>query len=280
MRAVGLTRRAERALPFSHPLCAVNRTEETEIEIKLVVISDRTEEILEWIAARGELDGFSLVSMTEQSIRDIYFDTPGHALRAADLALRVRRVNWASVLALKGKSRRVGDAIERFEAERPWSAAGLADIVRLLSQHGAPLAADPPPAVHDPETTLQALDLLPFQERLTQRARRHIVDRERAVVGELAIDRSVFALGEHRVRHFEIEMEATGPASLAAMATVSKALLAAWPDELRVWEHSKVATGRAIEHLFATRPPALLLNRSGGLNSAAYDAMDRWLRAV
>lgn len=258
----------------------MNRPEETEIEIKLVVISDRTEEILERIAASGEFAGFSLVSMAEQSIRDIYFDTPAHALRAVDLALRLRRVNWTSVLGLKGKSRRVGNAVERFEVERPWSAEGLAEIARLLRQHGAPLAHDPPPVVHDPEPTLQAIDLLPFQERLTQRARREIVDRERAVVGELDIDRAVFALEGHRVRHFEIEIEATGSENLAAMAVVSEALLAAWPDELRVWEHSKVATGRAIEHLLATRPPALLLTRSGGLNGAAYDAMDRWLRAA
>ncbi|WP_169923918.1 CYTH domain-containing protein [Sulfurifustis variabilis] len=258
----------------------MNPTEDIEIESKLVVISDRTEEILEGIAATGELAGLTLVPMTEQSIRDIYFDTRSHALRAADLALRLRRVNWTSVLGLKGKSRRVAGAIERLEVERPWSADGLAEIAGLLRRYGAPVAEGAtPPAVHEPEPALESLGLLPIQERLTQRARRQIVDRERAVVGELAIDRSVFVFEGSRVRHFEIEIEAAGRERFGGMAALSAALLAAWPGELRPWEHSKVATGRAIEHLMATRPPALLMGSSGGFNEAAYEAMDRWLRA-
>lgn len=254
--------------------------DETEIEAKLVVVSDRADEILEHLAGAGEFGGLTLIPMTEQSIRDVYYDTPAQALRAADLALRVRQVNWTLTLGVKGRARRVGPAIERLEIERPWSGAALGEILGVLRQHGVAIEAElPPEPVHEPAPTLGAAGLVPFQERFTQRARRQIVDRERAIVGELAIDRAVFAFDAVRVRHFEIEIEAEGRQALDAVSALAAALLAAWPGELRTWDHSKVATGRAIEHVMATRPPALLLTRTGGLNAAAYDAMDRWLKA-
>lgn len=257
----------------------MSRAAETEIETKLVVVSERPDEILERIAGTGELAGFSLVAMTEQSIRDVYYDTPAQLLRAADLALRVRQVNWTLTLGLKGRSRRLGAAIERLEIERPWSAAGLAEVLAALARLGVVVGAGAPgEPVDEPEAALRALGLAPFQERLTQRARREIADRERAHLGELALDRAVFAFGRERVRHYEIEIEAPGAQALDGTAALATALLTAWPGELRPWEHSKVATGRAIEHLVATRPPALLLNRAGAPTAAAYDAMDRWLR--
>jgi len=253
-----------------------------EIEATLILMPDQVEAVLQPLRALTSIAGYRLRPGNTQRIHDLYVDTVDAALRHQDLALRVRRVDSARLIALKGKSRlRGAGEVERLELERPWSLGALAEILQALVDNGIELR---PPATGladgEPEAVLDKAGLVIVQERDTQRMLRDVFDPDQdghQPVGELAIDESIYHLGGRDVRHDEIELEGKVPDAFPGLNTVVEALLKRFGPAVRRWEHSKLATGHAIAKLLQHDAP-LVLDGSGRLQPDAYIAIDRYLK--
>ena len=258
------------------------RQHATEIEATLILMPDRVEAVLQPLRALTSIAGYRLRPGKTQRIHDLYLDTVDAALRQQDLALRVRRVDSARLIALKGKSRRRGAGeIERLELERPWSLDALAEILQALADNGIELRPSAMgPADGEPEAVLDKAGLVIVQERDTQRMLRDVFAREQdghRLVGELAIDKSIYHIGGRDVRHDEIELEGKVPGAFPGLNAVVEALLKRFGPAVRRWEHSKLATGHAIAKLLQHDAP-LVLDGSGRLPPDAYTAIDRYLK--
>ncbi len=252
-----------------------------EREASLAVVSDRPGAVADRIAALRELDGRRLEPLPARELRDVYVDRPGGELAAAGLALRVRtRDDGTRLLGLKGDERRLeGGGTDRLEVEGPWGEETLARVRSALATAGLPSDWLPTPA--GPGTPADALGGLGWrvvQDRCTVRRRRRLTGPDGgagdgAAAGELAVDEVRFRPAGRPAVHREVEVEAPPEGELASGAV--EALLGRFPDDLRRWEPSKLATGRALERLFGEAGDADgWTDADGALRPAAYDRLE------
>lgn len=252
-----------------------------EREASLAVVSDRPGEVADRIAALRELDGRRLEPLPHRELRDVYLDRPGGDLAAAGMALRVRtRGDGTRLLGLKGDERRLeGGGTDRLEVEGAWGEETLSRVRSALEAAGLPSAWLSVPA--DPGTPADALGGLGWrvvQDRRTVRRRRRLTGPGRGAgdgeaAGELTVDEVRFRPAGRPAVHREVEVEASPGRELPAGAV--EALLARFPDGLRRWEPSKLATGRALDRLFGEGGDAdVWTDADGALRPAAYDRLE------
>ena len=65
----------------------------------------------------------------------------------------------------------------------------------------------------------------------------------------LAIDSVLYRPGRKEIRHHEVEIEAKMDTGVAAIMLITNGLKAMFADVLRMWDHSKLAIGFALEQL-------------------------------
>jgi hypothetical protein len=121
-----------------------------------------------------------------------------------------------------------------------------------------------------------------IQDRETQRQVRNVHPAGEGggpVLAELAVDAVRYRVRGMAVLHHEVEIEAKADVGASALAPVVDGLMAAFGDALRVWPHSKLAIGFALEALAARDALAGLLGPGGALAPAGYKAIDRYLGA-
>jgi inorganic triphosphatase YgiF len=255
-----------------------------ETEVALVIVSPEPQAVAARIAALRSLAGYALVPRDDVQIHDLYFDTPDRAFAPQRLALRLRRTGAGWLVALKGPSTPTAwGGVARLELEEPWSRQALAEIVAALDARGIDLPgrdarADGVP----PHDALARLGLVVIQDRKTQRQVRNVQpagEDAGPALAELAIDAVRYRVQTLAVWHHEVEIEAKAEAGAGALAAMVDGLMAGFGDALRVWPHSKLAIGFALEGLAARGDLAGLVGPDGGLAPAAYGAIDGWLGA-
>ncbi|MGH2723711.1 MAG: CYTH domain-containing protein [Actinomycetota bacterium] len=217
----------------------------SEDEGALVVRASDPEEVAGRLEALDSVGGYRLEPGPTLRIRDRYVDTADGDLGARRIALRVREVDGATLLTLKGSSRTTGHGThQRLEIEEPWSEPALARAMEELRTMGVPLEVRAGGAT--PVEALESVGLRVVQDRETERTVRHVLADGPAA--ELAIDRVTYHLGEAAPRLLEVEVEAKRPGASGVLHDVIDALDHEWP-ELRRWPHSKLAIGKALERL-------------------------------
>ncbi len=131
-----------------------------------------------------------------------------------------------------------------------------------------------------PRQVLTDLGFQVIQDRKTHRQVRNIIraDTEGSpVLAELVIDSVLYHLGRKQIRYHEVEIEAKTDTGVAAIGPITKGLQAAFGDVLKVWDHSKLAVGFALEGLLTQGDLEGLLDLDGNLTPAAYDKIDDYL---
>ena len=246
-----------------------------EREATLAVASREPGRAADRVARLEELAGLRLEPLPERRIRDVYLDRPAGELRAAGLALRLRREDGRDpVLAVKGDERRLeGGGTDRLEVEASWGEEALGRVREALTEAGLPpdwLLEGPAPG--DPLDRLLARGWRPVQERTTRRRPRRLVASDGRTAGELAVDEVRFRAGGRTVVHREVEVEAAADADPPGRA--ADALREGFPGDLRPWDHSKLATGRALQRLLEGGDPDTWLGPEGGLRPEAYDRLE------
>lgn len=248
-----------------------------EREASLAVVSTHPVRVADRIAALRELAGFRLSPLPDRGLRDVYLDRPDGALGEAGLSLRLRSTDGgAPELAVKGDERRLpGGGVDRLEREAPWSDEALAAAAEVLSRAGLspdllPRRAGDASAVE----RLRAGGWHVVQERRTRRRARTLRPGGGAgdAAGELAVDEVRFDPDGGPAIHREVEVEAAPGGDLPP--GVVEALLGRFPDDLRPWDPSKLATGRALERLLEGDAPDRWLAPDGSLLPEAYDRIE------
>jgi hypothetical protein len=98
------------------------------------------------------------------------------------------------------------------------------------------------------------------------------------VLAELAIDSVVYYFGGQEIHHHEVEVEAKERGSSSVIKTVAESLVAMYRPALRRWDHSKLATGKAIEQMLREGALEGLLDAHNNLKPVAYDKIDDYLK--
>jgi hypothetical protein len=251
-----------------------------ETEATLIILSESPDCISRTLATRPSLGGHELEQQKVQAIRDRYFDTPDGALGARGYALRLRESGTGQLIALKGSGRTTGQfSTVRLEIEGSWSQGALEAIVNELQKQGG-LSIQLPIDLNggQPDEVLRSIGFCTLQDRETER--QLFVVHERGTgnrIAEIAVDSVTYHLSSGEAVHRELEVEAINEQGVAELDRMIQALLERFPGALRPWQHSKLATGLALERQLAGRERPAQLRPDGSLLPAAYDHIERTL---
>lgn len=233
-----------------------------EIEAALAIVSDPegfSRRIAGMSIASGPLRPmrFHMEQRSERIFHNTYLDTPDRVLDAKRFTFRVRRrSNGKQRMTVKGPPKFGRNGVtSRLEIQADVRYDGL---LELLSQMGLQI-------VQEQKVRRQAYDIL------------DLVDSSLPPLAELAIDAVEYTVQDSEnsaprtVRFHEVEVENKG-IDAACIENVVDWLLEVFGDQLRVWTHNKLATGRAIEADYRR------FKESGDLTPAAYSRVQECLR--
>jgi len=245
-----------------------------EAEAVLMMVADDPAALIAEVSALDSIAGLSLGPTVALQADDSYFDSPDKALTGRGLALRLRRLPDRSLIGLKGEEMWTEKGVLRLELEAPWSSNSLADVLHELGFREVRLTW-PGTAITgaDPQDVLASMDLAAFQTRQLSRCARPVLDADGDAVAELAVDTVTQEVAATRLTYREIEVEAADASSAAVVSDLSEALLAAFPDGLMAWSHSKLATGIALERMAVSNGLAGIVASDGNLTPSGVEAL-------
>ena len=171
-----------------------------ETEIALVICSEDPTRVAAGIAELTHLAGYRLVDSGTRDFHDHYFDTRDRCLRRGGMSLRLRGVESATLITLKGPARELpGGVLERLEIEEAWSRRSLARVLQELARRDIDLPLPPPSRQPDPlpAKLLAMMGLLTVQHRRNQRTVRMVLSTESTAslpLAELVIDQVTYYL--------------------------------------------------------------------------------------
>lgn len=248
-----------------------------EEELTLLIASENPESIVQAVADLTRLGRFSLIAREPRIIHDVYYDRIDGSLGAKGWAFRIREVNAARVVTLKGPpSPNEWGGVQRIEFEAQWSRDALDAVMDLMAVSGV----RPPERgwtfdLSDPYATVESLGMRAIQDRETVRQVRDIVPDDHdsgSSIAELVIDSVTYHFRDIDVGHYELELEAGSPEAPRIIGDLAKLLLEMFGASLRPWNMGKTATGKRLERLLAQGIVARLM-KDGKLLPAAYDHM-------
>ena len=217
-----------------------------EVELKLSVIGDDPDALLDEVAGLRQVGGLRLEPADDHQLRDVYWDLPDGGLRALHLSLRLRQIDDQTVFTAKGGTSNSDGLFRRYELEVPATPENWIELRAVLVGEGVMLGDGV--SGNGPEVWLRAAGLTPTQDRSTRRTIRYAypdttTDRPLA---ELALDRTRFDFGRVMVDYWEIEVEQLGEGD-DAPRELGRALISLYPDRLEPSTMGKYSRGLAIE---------------------------------
>jgi hypothetical protein len=251
-----------------------------EIEAALIVSADAPQAIGQRLAGLRALAEFCLLPRAAETIEDIYFDTADRSLAARLIALRVRRLDGATLVTMKADSHRTAAGEDRLEIEFRWSSSALHHVVSELRSRGVGVPAPPGElGSADPAAVMASLGLEQVQTRMTTRTPRDVVARgaQSEPLAELAIDAVTYRFDAGRVRLLEVEVEAKGGGDAGTVERIIACLRDEFPSQLRPWPYGKLPTGQAIQELAAQGQLDGLTSQDGMLRPAACERIAEFL---
>lgn len=255
-----------------------------EIEAALIIYHEHPDHYIDEISVLASIGRFELVFEATQIIHDLYFDTSTEKLKKNGLALRIRKVGDHQYITMKGDSRpTVWGGHSRLEIEQAWSKAALITIMQELNDRKIQLPQlDDQWDFFDSQKVLNKIGLEIIQQRCNQRRIRNIVssrNKTSPVLAEMAIDTVAFQIEGQIVHLHELEIESKSAEGVKAVEEIVGELLKKYELILRKWDHSKLATGKAIEKLFETGILDYFVDDFSNLTPAGYDKIDAYLKS-
>ena len=218
-----------------------------EVELKLSVIGDDPDRLLDEIAQLDQLGSLHLGPPQEHHLRDIYWDLPDLGMRDHRLSLRLRQIDDRTVFTAKGGTSNSEGLFRRYELEVPATAENWLAVRDALNVEG--MHFDGQVTGDDPAVWLRDAGLTATQDRSTRRTVRHAFARpdDPRALAELCLDRTSFDFGKTRVDYWEIEVEELGGHGEEAPREIGRALIARYPGRLEPSTMGKYSRGLVIE---------------------------------
>ena len=252
-----------------------------ESEAALLVVSRSPERTIRRLGALRHAGKFELRPRGVETIRDTYLDTPDGRLGAKRIALRTRETERGTLVTLKATGRARGGVSSRSELELPLNSTNAGRVLRALTRLG--IEGEMPSARELVARRWLASGsmLVPSQVRTTRRMLRDVFrlgGASRRRVAEMAVDRVLYSFTGARVSLEEVEVEAKDKGTARDVRDFVGALQALFKGELRPWEHSKLATGKALEERHRSGRLASLVTSTRRLKTTGVSALSRQLR--
>jgi len=215
-----------------------------EVELKLTVVSEDPDFVLDRIAQLGRVGPYAFGPAVDHHLHDIYWDLPDSSLRAQHLSIRLRQIDDRLVFTAKGGTSSDGGLFRRYELEVPATVENWHDLKRVFRDEGVGLRDGD--AGGGPADWLTASGLIVTQDRATRRTVRYgyLVDSDEAAV-EMALDRTQFRFGELTREYREIEIEQIDPD--ASLSEIGAELVTMFPGQLELSTMGKYSRGLLIE---------------------------------
>ena len=253
-----------------------------EQEATLVIVGEQPDAIARQIADLQKLAEYRLIQRDALNIRDVYWDFPDGRLAANHIALRLRYHDKKPLITLKGPSQnaRFSGGLSRSEFEMPWSDSAFSEVLSKLQAQGLITSAAPDFGGIGPDPAFKAVGLKTVQVRRTRRLVRDVAgptDRKSNVLAELSIDTTTFEFNDLGIVHHEIEIETKARGGELAAEGLVTALVQLFPQNLRSWKYSKLATGKALADLVDAGTADQLLGDGNVLLPSAYDMIAKYL---
>jgi inorganic triphosphatase YgiF len=224
-----------------------------EIELKLALPTSDPSSLARRLARTPVL---ARRKATQLHLHNVYYDTPGQALRQQRVALRLRRggseaqPQWLQTLKTAGRSDSALSQRGEWEAPVPDAALSLRD-----------LKASPWSGI-DPDGTVFAA-LAPCFETNFERTQWLVRRRDSSVV-EVALDIGQIVAGDQRAPICELELEllAGSPAALFQIAQEIACTMAVLPVSTSKAERGYALATKALDLPLRAHPPTLASNLS------------------
>src|SRR3954451_11364410 len=218
-----------------------------ELELKLTVVSDQPDTVLDQVARLDSIADLRLGPTQPHRLHDLYWDLPDGSLRARHLSLRLRQIDDRPVFTAKGGTSSDGGLFRRYELEVPATPENWIQLRQALVVEGAELRNGTDKLQGAPADWLTAAGLRITQDRATLRTVRYAYpgpgdDRP---IAEVALDRTVFHFGEVTVPYWEIEIEQID--AEGSPLELGLWLVARFPDDLEFSTMGKYSRGLTIE---------------------------------
>ncbi len=216
----------------------------SEIELKLTVVGDDPDGLLDVVAALERLGEYELGLPRRHRLRDVYWDTPKRQLRQHGLTLRLRRMDDQVLFTAKGGTSAKDGLFRRYELERPATFENW-HVVRTVLKAGGVSLDGFVAREGSPAEWMAASGLIVTQDRTTDRRTREVC-RDGTVVAELALDRTTFRFRTLVVEYREIEVEQVGDREVD-LTSLGQVLAEAFPGRLEPSTMGKYKRGLTIE---------------------------------
>jgi CYTH domain len=231
----------------------------SEVENALLILANDNEQVLKMINELLLRNGFLCEKKGRRTMIDKYFDYKDNSLKNHKIELRIRSIErGVSKITLKVLKKETLSHSERVEIERPWSRESFDEIMKELSSHLAGHAFEHSADYvnEDPENILTSAKFRKIQERKTERNIINAINSQASELEfEFAIDRIFYHLSppynNYGLMELEIESKKTG--NYEILDRLVNQLITDHQSIFRLWPHSKLATGLAIEAMLSSR---------------------------
>ena len=231
----------------------------SEVENALLILTNNNEQVRNMINELLLRNGFLSEQKGRRRMIDTYFDYKDNSLKNNKIELRIRSIEGGvSKITLKVLKKETQSHSERVEIERPWSRESFDEIMKELSSclGGHAFERSAYYGNEDPENTLTSAKFRKIQERKTERNIINAINSQPSELEfEFAIDRIFYHLSppykNYGLMELEIESKKTG--NYETLDRLVNELTTDHQSIFRLWPHSKLATGLAIEAMLSSR---------------------------
>ena len=251
-----------------------------EIETTMVVLSNHPEKVVQEIAELDAVGDYLLAPQPSRNIHDVYLDRVDRGLAKKRFVLRIREIDSECLITLKGPPQNTSRGlISRFEMEVPWSPEGLRGILSKLGSEQEIVGVDEDFLKgREPLEVMKSLAFKTIQDRHNYRQIRNVYypsQKESDAFAEMAIDAVTYHFAGQHVRHYEIEIEATGTGKLDEIVEIRDKLISTFDGKLVAWRYGKLTVGIAIQRMLKDGVLGSLMDGDGNLAPVAYKVMKR-----
>jgi uncharacterized protein YjbK len=231
----------------------------SEVENALLILANDNEQVQKIINELLLRNGYTSEHKGRRTMIDTYFDYKDNSLKNHKIELRIRSIEGGvSKITLKVLKKEAPSQSERVEIERPWSRESFDEIMKELSSllGGHALEHSAYYVNEDPENILTSANFRKIQERKTERNIINAINSQPSELEfEFAIDRTFYHLSASYKNYglMELEIESKKTGNYEILDRLVNELVTDHQSVFRLWPHSKLATGLAIEAMLSSK---------------------------